>query len=469
MGPLPDDDAWAVTEFAEAELGDLRRTQRLVALATVLAQRPGASLPEACGDRATLKAAYRFFDNAAIDPQNLLDSHVDATLSRLAAIPLVLAVQDTTELDWTAHPATTGLGPLGHSAHRGLHVHTTLAFTPERVPLGLLAQQVWARDPEAIGKRATRKQRAITEKESQKWLTSVDAVLAAHGACPQTRFVSVGDREADVYDLLARERPPGVDVLIRAAWDRCVTQPEHYVWATVAACPVEATSTVQVPRRGAQPARTATLAIRWCPLTLCPPRHRQREQLPAVPLWAVQALEEAPPAGTEPIEWLLLTTCAVHTLAEALMRVDWYACRWGVEVWQRILKSGCRIEARQLETAERLQRCLPLYSVIAWRIFYATMLSRAVPETSCTALLELEEWQALYCAIHRTPTPPPEPPSLRQAVHWIAQLGGFLGRRGDGEPGATVLWKGFQHLTDLTMMYCIMRPPPAKRKNVGKT
>ena len=468
MGTRPDDDPWAVTEFAEAELGDLRRTQRLVELATVLAQRPGASLPEACGDRATLKAAYRFFDNGAIEPQNLLDSHVDATLPRLAAVPLVLAVQDTTELDWTAHPATTGLGPLGHSAHQGLHVHTTLAFTPTRVPLGLLAQQVWARDPEAIGKRATRKQRAITEKESQKWLTSVDAVLAAHGACPQTRFVSVGDREADVYDLLVRERSPGVDLLIRAAWDRCVTQPEHYVWATVAACPVEAIATVQVPRRGTQPPRTASLAVRWCPLTLCPPRHRKRERLPTAQVWAVQALEETPPAGTTPIEWLLLTTCAVHTPAEALERVDWYSCRWGVEVWHRILKSGCRIEARQLETAERLQRCLPLYSIIAWRIFYATMLSRAVPEAPCTALLELEEWQALYCAIHRTPTPPPAPPSLRQAVHWLAQLGGFVGRRSDGEPGATVLWKGFQHLTDLTTMYCIMRPPPTKRKNVGK-
>ena len=300
MGTLPDDTTWAVTEFAEAELGDLRRTQRVVELATVLAQRPGASLPEACGDRATLKAAYRFFDNAAITPQNLLDSHVDATLTRLATVPLVLAVQDTTELDWTAHPATTGLGPLGHPAHRGLHVHTTLAFTPERVPLGLLAQQVWARDPNAVGKRATRKQRPIAEKESQKWLTSVEAVLAARGACPQTRWVSVGDREADVYDLFAMERPAGVDLLIRAAWDRCVTQPEHYVWATVAARPLEATYTVQVPRRGAQPPRTATLGIRWCPLTLCPPGHRKRERLPAVPLWAVQALEEAPPAGTDP-------------------------------------------------------------------------------------------------------------------------------------------------------------------------
>ena len=139
MPPIPDDASWAVREFAETDLGDARRTQRLVALATLLAQRPGASLPKACGSRARLKAGYRFFDNAAIEAQALLASHVAATTTRLAAVPRVLAVQDTTELDWTAHPATTGLGPLAHPAHQGLPVHTTLALTPERVLLGLLA------------------------------------------------------------------------------------------------------------------------------------------------------------------------------------------------------------------------------------------------------------------------------------------------------------------------------------------
>ena len=360
MRSLPDDDMWAVTACAEAELGDLRRTQRVGEWATVLAQRPGASLPEACGDRATITAASRVFANAAIDPQHLLDRHVDATLGRLASVPLVVAVQETTARDWTAPPATTGLGPLGHPAHRGLHVHTTLAFTPERGPLGLLAQQVWARDPNDGGKRATRTQRPMAGQDSQQWLTSVAAVLAARVECPQTRVVSVGDREADVYDLLALARPAGVDLLMRAAWERGVAQPEHDVWATVAAQPVEATSTVQVPRRGAQPPRTAPLAVRWGPLTVCPPRHRKRAGLPAVPLWAVQALEEAPPAGTDPIEWLWWTTWAVHTTTAALTRVDWEACRWGVEVWHSMLQSGCRIDARQLETAERLPRCLPL-------------------------------------------------------------------------------------------------------------
>ena len=323
MTLLPDEDAWAVTEFADAELGDVRRMQRVVALATVLAQRPGASLPEACGDRAMLKAAYRFFDNAAIDPRDLLDSHVDATLARVATVPLVLAVQDTTALDGTAHPATTGLGPLTQPAHRGLHVHTTLALTPARVPLGRLAQQVWARAPEDVGKRATRKQRPLADKESQQWLTSVDAVVAARVACPQTRFISVGDREADVYDLFALERPIGVELLVRAAWDRCVTQPARRLWATVAAGPIEATVTVQVPRRGAQPPRSATVAVRWCPLTLCPPPHRKRERLSPVAVWAVQALEATPPPGTAPLEWLLLTTYGVHSTRDALERVDW--------------------------------------------------------------------------------------------------------------------------------------------------
>jgi Transposase DNA-binding/Transposase Tn5 dimerisation domain len=460
MSSQADDTNWAVSEFADADLGDLRRTKRLVELAGVLAQHPTAAFPEACGDGAMLKAAYRFFANDAIEPQDFLASHIEATYSRLHQVPLVLAVQDTTEVDWTSHLATQGLGPLGHTACQGLLVHSTLAFTPERVPLGLLAQHVWARDPDDVGKRTRRKQLPISQKESQKWLTSLEAVGSAHDGCPKTRFVSVGDREADVYDLLAAERPEGVELVIRASWDRAVSAPERYVWATVEAQPVVEHLLLQVPRRGPHPGRDATLSLRFCPLTLRPPRHRQSEGLPAVALWAVQVREVEPPDGVEPIEWLLLTTVAVHTVADAIERVEWYACRWGIEVWHRILKSGCRIEARQLATGERLQRCLTLYSVIAWRVFYATMLARAVPEMPCSVLLEIEEWQALYCAIHHCPTPPESPPSLGQAVRWIAQLGGFVGRRRRDQPGAETLWRGFQHLTDFTRMYRIMRSAP---------
>jgi len=460
MSSQADDSNWAVIEFADAELGDVRRTQRLVELASVLAQHPTAALPEACGDDAMLKAAYRFFDNDAIEPQDVLLSHIEATYGRLAQVPRVLAVQDTPEGNWTAHPATKGLGPLGHAACQGLLIHSTLAVTPERVPLGLVAQQVWARDPDDVGKRARRKRLPISQKESQKWLASLDAVCSAREACPQTCFVSIGDREADVYDLLVAPRPAGVELLIRASWDRCVSAPQRYVWATVEAQPVVEQLRLQVPRRGAQPAREAILALRFCRLTLCPPRHRKAESLPAVTLWAVQVREVEPPAEGPPIAWLLLTTVAVDSIEDAHERAQWYACRWGIEVWHRILKSGCRLEARQLATNERLERCLTLYSIIAWRVFYALMLARAVPEMPCDVLLAIEEWQALYCAIHHCPTPPDQPPSLGEAVRWIAQLGGFVGRRRRDQPGAETLWRGFQHLTDLTRMYRIMRLAP---------
>jgi Transposase DNA-binding/Transposase Tn5 dimerisation domain len=456
---------WIETEFGAADLGDARRTQRLLTLMGQLAARPGASLPEACGSRGQLKAAYRFFATEAIEPEDLWASHIAATYERAAAVPVVLAVQDTTELNWTAHPATSGLGPLGGPSQQGLLVHTTLAFTPERVPLGIVAQAVWARDPWTVGQRGTRKQRPIAEKESYKWLASLQAVGEARQACPQTHWVSVGDREADVYDLFVAERPAGVDLLVRAAWDRRVEHPEQYLWATVGAWPVAATLTVHVPRHEGQPARQAVLSLRFGAVTLRPPRHRRAEKLPTVTVWAVSVQEEYPPAGVEPLEWLLLTTWAVHTVDEAVERVEWYGVRFGIEVWHKVLKSGCRLETRQLEGGERLQRCLPLYSVIAWRILYATLLSRTLPDLPCTVLLALEEWQALYCAIHHTPTPPATPPTLQQAVHWLARLGGFLERPSDGEPGVTVLWKGFQHLADLTTMYCIMRPlSPNSRK-----
>jgi hypothetical protein len=219
------------------------------------------------------------------------------------------------------------LGPLGHPACQGLHVHRTLALTPERVPLGLLAQQVWARDRTEKGKRARRKQLPMSQKESQKWLSSLAAVFRAQEECPTTRFVSVGDREADVYDVLAAERPEGVELLIRAAWNRCGETPERYVWATVDAQPVVASLTLQVPRRGPKPGRQARLALRFCPLTWCPPRHRKRAGLPEGSLWAVQVAEVDPPTDVEPIAWLLVTTVAVHTVEDAIERVEWYACR----------------------------------------------------------------------------------------------------------------------------------------------
>lgn len=455
---MNNDASWAEEEFGEADLGDVRRTVRLVQMATVLGAQPSASLPAAMPEWADLKAAYRFFDNDCVHAEAVLESHVQATVRRLQVVPLALAVQDTTYLDWTDHTATTGLGPLATPTHQGLLAHTTLALTPEHVPLGLLQQQTWVRDA-AVHRHGDHKDRAITEKESEKWLTSLQAVVALQAQCPQTHFVSVGDREADLYELFLVERPSTVDLLVRAAQNRRTDHPERSLWPTLAAAPLAATVQIQVGARAGQPTRKAQLEVRWREVTLRRPSKRQaKDQPPTCTVWGVWANETNPPPGASAVEWLLLTTVPIHTTADALERLDWYAARWGIEVWHKILKSGCRIESRQLATADRLKRCLALYSVIAWRILYATMLARALPDASCALLLDEAEWQTLYCRIHRVATPPAQPPPLATAVRWIAQLGGYLNRKGDGPPGVTVLWKGFQHLVEITAMYQIMRP-----------
>ncbi len=452
---------WAVAEFGAAVLGDARRTERLVRLAGVLGARPRAALAEACDDPAMLKAAYRFLENGEIDPQAVLASHVAATVERARGEAVVLAVQDTTHVEWDA-PATAG-------QQEGLWVHSTLALTPDGVVQGVLAQEQWTRPVEEQGVAARRRKRDSADKESHKWLGGLDATNAAARDCPTTHWIAVGDRECDIYDVFLRTRAPNVDLLVRAAQDRAlVDDPDadetRLLRARVAAQPVGGTYTLEVPRQGARPARTAQIAVRWARLKVRPPRSRAAEDLPPVTLWAVWAHEEAPPPGVEALDWLLLTTLPIPDAAAARVVRGYYARRWGIEIFHKVLKSGCSIERRRLAALDHMQRALALYSVIAWRVLTVTLLARAQPDLPCTALLDDDEWQALYCAIHQTTQPPAVPPPLADAVRWIAQLGGFLRRAADDLPGVTVLWRGFLRLADLTLMYRVFHPPRKEPK-----
>lgn len=461
-----------MAEFGAAELGDARRRARLVELARELAERPEVSLPQALGNGAALKAAYRFFDNADIAHEKILASHVASSLERLQGHAVVLAVQDTTFIDYSGHEQTEGLGPLHDKGGWGMLCHGTLAFTPARLPLGVLGLRLWAREPKQAQRRTTRRKRPIEDKESYKWIDSVQAIAALKAQVPHTRVVSVADRESDVYEFFTAARALGVDVLTRAAWDRNVQGPEEKVFPTLAAAPVVAHKLLALPASGKRRARTAKLEIRACALTLECPLNGSGRGLDPLALWGVWAYEPNPPAGVEPLDWKLLTSVPVTAANEALERLEWYAVRWGIEQWHRVLKGGCSIEKRQLESFERLRRLLTVYAVIAWRILYATMLARLVPNMACTAILNDDEWQALYCRIHHCPTPPATAPPLRQAIRWIAQLGGFMARASDGEPGTQTLWQGFQELIPMTEMYRIMKKPNVTRsskphKNVG--
>ncbi|MGH8630410.1 MAG: IS4 family transposase, partial [Burkholderiales bacterium] len=347
---------WAQAEFSTAELGDKRRTARLVELAQRLSERPEMSLPQALGHTGALKAAYRFFDNADIAHQSVLAPHVLSSIGRMRARPVVLAVQDTSYLDYATHPATEALGPLSGEGGHGMIMHTTFAVTPERLPLGVLSLRLWARDPAKPKQRKTRRTRAIEDKESHKWLESVQAVATLKERLPGTRLVSVADRESDVFEFFLEAQKLGIDVLARAAYDRNVEGEQAQVFATLASAPVLAHKYLALAATPKRKARTAKLEIRACPLVLQAPRNGPARGLPPLALWGVWAYEPEAPPGVEPLDWKLLSSVPVSSAEDALERLEWYAARWGIEQWHKILKDGCRIEMRQLQSAERLKR-----------------------------------------------------------------------------------------------------------------
>jgi Druantia protein DruA/Transposase DNA-binding/Transposase Tn5 dimerisation domain len=449
---------WAEEEFGGAQLGDERLKQRLMTIARDFYANPQAQIPEACQSRAKTKAAYRFFGHPNTGMKDLLEPHYQATVQRIAKEKIVLSVQDTTSLNYSAHPLTNGIGPIGSRKEGaiGLIVHDTMALTPEGTPLGLVDVQCWARDPRSFGKHHQRKQKSIEQKESYKWLKSYQAAAQAQRQCPDTMIVSVGDREADIYELfqLALEDPHGPKLLVRAEQNRLLADGQGHLWPFIEKQPLAGAYELEMARRHNRPARQAQLEVRFAQVQLNPPRDKLH--LKPLTLWAVLAQEMDPPEGVEAIGWMLLTTCPVSNFEQAMEKVTWYTRRWWIEVYHRTLKSGCKIEERQLGGACRIEACLAIDMVVAWRIFHLAKLGRETPDVPCTVFFEEAEWKALHAYVTKNPVPPSDPPTLKTAMHWVGMLGGYRGRKGDGDPGTQTLWRGMQHLDDLKEMWSFM-------------
>ena len=448
---------WAEAEFATVDLGDARRHKRLLTIARDFFAQPRANIPQACQSRAKTKAVYRFFEDKNNTMDKILAPHYETTLSRAQQEKVVLVAQDTTTLNYSTHPATQDLGLIGSKQDGpiGLIVHDTMAFNLEGTPLGLLDVQCWARDPADFGKKHLRAQLAIEQKESNKWLKSFQATAEAQKRCPDTTFVNMGDREADIYELfhLALSDPEGPRLLVRSEYNRLLADGQGHLWDHVASQELGGIQTVHVPRKGNRCARDARLEVRFAQVTLKPPQNKKH--LDELNIWAVFAEEVDAPDGVTPLKWMLLTTCPVHSFENAVEKLDWYCGRWGIEVYHRTLKSGCKIEQRQLGSADRIEACLAIDMVIAWRIYHLTKLGRETPDVPCTVFFEECEWKALVAYKTQNPIPPDNPPSLREMTRMVASLGGFLGRKGDGEPGTQTLWLGLQRLEDITEMWRI--------------
>lgn len=457
---MTSDEQWAMEEFAQVELQDARLNRRCQELAVTLGQYPNGPINQACEEWADTKAAYRFFNNSAVTPAGVVAPHRECTVERMRKHTLVLAIQDTTFYNYTHHPQTEGLGEIGNKKQnqRGFGMHSTLVVTPEGVSLGLLTQAFFSRPVgEPAHKPQDLRKLPIEEKESYRWLEAFEQTLSL--APPEVRVVTVCDREADIYEMFVLAQEKKADLLVRASKDRCLAEPEvKKLWAKVEQQPIAGHLTVHIAKNQNREARVATVSVRFTKVRLKPPWRPNGKKLPPVTLYSILVREDNPPDDVdEPIEWLLLINRRVSTFDNAVQVVEWYCCRWQIEIYHKIIKSGCRVEDCRLQTADRLQNYIALMSVIAWRLHRLTYINRAEPDLPCTVVLTAVEWQALYMHIHRTTLLPDSPPTVRQAVRWIARLGGFLGRRRDGEPGITVIWRGWQRLQDLAATWYLVK------------
>lgn len=447
--------SWASAELQQVDLGDKRLNKRLIQMVDTLTRSPQASVPQAFQHWSQIKAAYRFWNCPNVSTHAILEPHRARTLERAAAHKRILAIQDTTALDFSSHRKTRGLGYLYTEAGYGMFLHSTLACTTEGLPLGLLDQRYWARPAEDFGKKRTAMQRPIQQKESYRWIEALRA--SAVGLPPDLEIVTVADREADFYELFATDRPAGMHLLIRSRYDRRVTGPLQRLIATVEAAEVCGEMSVEIGRGDGTPSerppREAVLQLRHSRVELLPTRRKGASACqPGVEINAILAQEVAPPQGEQAIRWMLLTTLPLEDLEAARACVLYYSRRWLIERFHYVLKQGCRVEELQLEQADRLERAAATYSLVAWRLLWLLYVSRVQPEASCETVFKPLEWQALYTSVHHR-LPPAEVPSLELVVLWLARLGGFIGRKHDGLPGVKVLWRGLRRLGDITQTW----------------
>ena len=328
-----------------------------------------------------------------------------------------------------------------------------LAVTPDRLCHGVLNWNTVVREPGSLGQEKE-EQRPIEEKESFRWLEGYRVACALLEEQPDTTFVYTADREADIYEIYAERHQRQVngeasaEILIRSQYDRLLADGRK-LWEAVGQATVLGEIAFDIPSTHNRIGRSVVQSIQAIRVVLKGPS-RQGSRLPDIELTAIRAREKKPPKGEQPLEWILLTTRPAPTFEQALEILEWYLCRWQIEIYFKVLKSGCQVEEFQLERLTRLEPALAFYMIVAWRVIYLTMLGRACPELSCEVVFGEQEWKAVYI-VTKKQQPPQQPPTLDEVIRMISSFGGFLNLKNDGFPGPKTIWIGMQRTLDFAL------------------
>ena len=467
------DGTWIAEEMASVDFGDLRLNRRFQILASELASKPSQPINQASVDWASAKAAYRFFDNSKVRAENIVGPHILSTQIRAQNCRRLIVVQDTSFIDFTKHIRTFDLGSIGKTPDgfepQGLILHCALALSDKGLPLGLLSHKVWPR-----GKREKKDSHYESllpreKKESFKWFKGLKDTIKN---TPNHEVIMVCDREADIYDFIEESVTEGVDFVIRVQHPRMLDDDlfgDINVFDRIALEPVHSRINIEVPGSGKREKRKADLVVKFFPVIYSAyPRGIKTKQVSKrshLELHIVHLYEENPPKGEGAIHWTLVTSLESKTQKEALEVVRFYKMRWQIELYFKSLKTGCGVELCRLNSADKLIRYITLQSVIAWRLLWMTFLNRIEPQRSCESFLTEDEWKTLWLKKHRRLIKsgqmkailPDKPPSTYDAVRWIAMQGGFLGRKGDGEPGQITIWRGWLDLMAAVEIYEVMK------------
>jgi hypothetical protein len=462
---------WCARELENSELGDSRLSNRALKVLLARWNDPSATFGGSFKNWADAKAAYNLIENKSpdINMHSLLSPHSESTQARMAAESIVLLAQDTTSLNYSGLERTTGLGEIGSGPARGLFLHSLLAFRTDGVMLGVLDAQSWGREKPSADKRS-RNAKSIHEKESTRWVDELRVAGSAAQRLPRTQIIVMADREGDIYELHdgAQIGPPNLHVLVRAQHDRNL-ECHQKLWSFMAAQPLGERRELSLPRRGNRRGRIATVEIRWASATIQAPAVGPKKSWPSLTLQAIWVHEPEPPAGIEPLDWMLLTDLHVITAIEAWEKVDWYCRRWGIEEWHRVLKSTCKVEHREFKTDEHLKRALVFDLIMAWRILALVKLGRATPNVPASLLYTEEEVEVLTRVIEQKTSHPVSELTLREANRTVASLAGWYGRKCDGEPGAEKLSTGIRRLQDMILGWRLHPPPPRRSRARGLT
>lgn len=451
--------SWAESELEAIDLGDHRLNCRSITIAESLGLSPGKSIPQAFQSRAEIKATYNFFSNDLVSNEKILAPHKKKTIERIQEYPVVLTPSDTSKIDYTDKKAMRGKERLANN-RSGLWLHSTIAVTPDRLNLGVLEANFWSRSPELVDKQSGNRDKIpIEAKESFRWLQSYRTVCEISRQTPDSQLIHLTDREGDIVEIYAeyeeqKKLGKHADFICRSQHDRKVEASDEgrgpdKLRRKLHKAPTLGTINFTVPATEQRPARLVKQELKALRVKLI----SNRNYKPKVMINAVMAIECNPPEDTTPLVWIFITSLPIKTFEDISKVIEYYLCRWEIETHFKVLKSGCKIEERQLRSVDRIKPLIALFLVLSWRVMFTMMLGRVSADLSCSDLFEASEWKSVYKVVYKGQRLPNKPPRLGEFMRMIAKLGGYIGSKSGPPPGVKVIWKGLSRMVDFAIAW----------------